>query len=219
MKTVVVTGASRGIGKAVAEKFLKEGFFVIGTSTAGTSEIKNDNFKIFSLDLTDSKSISDCVEKITALHKKIDILVNNAGIWSGVENDPIVHVDLLRKTLEVNLIGTIDFTEKILPLIEKGGHIINVSSRAGSLERTYHTNYPDYKISKAALNMYTRVLGMRLEKDAITVSSVHPGWVRTDMGGEEADIEPQEAADDIYELAISKPESGKFWFKNNEFPW
>jgi NAD(P)-dependent dehydrogenase (short-subunit alcohol dehydrogenase family) len=76
----------------------------------------------------------------------------------------------------------------------------------------------DYKISKAALNMVTRCLAIRLDGQ-ITVSSVHPGWVKTDMGGDDADIEPEEAAEDIFTLANSQVETGQFWFKGEKFPW
>lgn len=218
MKTVLITGISRGIGKALAQKFLSEGCFVIGTSTSGKTDWSHENMSVFQLDLSNSESIKQCVSQIFALDKKIDILINNAGIWSGIEGDPVIHMDMLRRTMEVNLFGTVDFTEQIIPLINEGGHVINVTSRAGSMGYSYHANYPDYKISKAALNMATKVWAIRF-KDKITVSSTHPGWVKTDMGGDDADITPEEAAEDIYKLAISKPESGQFWFKSEKFPW
>ncbi len=218
MNTVLITGISRGIGKALAEKFLHEGYFIIGTSTNGIAELQHENLKVFALDLSKPESIKECVSQIVEINKKIDILINNAGTWSGAEGDPVVHMDYLRKTLEINLIGTIDFTEQIIPVLHENAHIINVSSRAGSIERSYHANYPDYKISKAAINMYTKVLSIRFG-EKFTASSVHPGWVKTDMGGMEADLEPQEAAEDIYKLAISRPETGQFWYKGEKFPW
>lgn len=67
--------------------------------------------------------------------------------------------------------------------------------------------------------MYTCILALRLKKDEITVSSVHPGWVRTNIGGPEADIEPEEVADDIYKLDVSKPKTAGFWFKGERLPW
>src|SRR3989338_4015454 len=218
MKTVVITGASRGIGKALAERFLENGDFVIGTSTSGSSPIEHERLLMFQLDLASPESIAACSRSIIDTGKKIDILINNAGIWSGVEGDPVVHLDGLRKVLEVNLFGTIDFTQHVLPILSMGAHIVNSSSRGGSMTYTYHGNYPDYKISKAALNMFTRTLSFRLEGKA-TVSSVHPGWVKTDMGGDDADIEPEEAAEDIFKLANSDVETGQFWFKGEKFPW
>ena len=219
-KVVFITGASRGIGKALAEKFLKEDYLVIGTSTTGKSVIKHQNVTFLKLDLSSSKSIENCLQKVISLGKKIDILINNAGVVYEKLNGPIEDIDIamLRKTLEINLIGTIDFTQHITSLINQGGQIINISSREGSLSQVKMYNDATYRISKAGLNMFTRLLALRW-KEKIIVSSVHPGWVKTDMGGPNADLDPQEAANDIFKLANSKVESGQFWFKGKIFPW
>lgn len=226
MKTVLITGVGRGIGRALADKFLTEGFKVIGTSMDGKVDYGHENLHAIQLDLTKPESISKCASEVKDLGK-IDILINNAGILVDDEDTRVI-VEKLRETLEVNLIGTIDLTEQLIPVIGNGGHIINISSQAGSLadvENFTHSHaplrYPAYKISKCALNMYTRTLALRLqnEKTDITVSSVHPGWVKTDMGGDEAPISPAEATEQIYNLAISKPETGQFWFNGEKFPW
>ncbi len=223
MKTVLITGVSKGVGKALAEKFLAEGWFVLGTYHT-IKPVLNDNLQSFPLDLSSSKSIAECIQAIRKTGKKISVLINNAGILVD-EEETTVLVNKLRETLEVNLIGTIDFTEQMISLVEDGGHIINISSTAGSLELAidgvshYPNHYPAYKISKAALNMYTRILAVNLKDRDITVSSVHPGWVKTEMGGLEADISPEEAAKYIYEFAITRPETGGFWFKGEKLPW
>jgi len=227
MKTILITGISRGIGKALTEKFLAEGHFVIGTFFSGEVYIENKNLTVFSLDLSKSQSIANCAKNIENLGKRIDIVINNAGALFDEEETKII-VEKLRKTLEVNLLGTIDFTEHIIPLVQKDGHVVNISSTAGSLELAgiekelsshYPHHYPAYKISKTALNMYTRTLASRLHEVGVTVSSVHPGWVKTEMGGKEAELTPQEAAEEIYKVAISKPETGQFWFKDKRVPW
>ncbi len=223
MKTVVITGISRGIGKALAEKFLSERYFVIGSSTTGHVDFSHPNLVVVVLDLRQEQSISSCVAEISHLGKKIHCLINNAGVLVD-EDETAVKIDLLRQTLEVNLIGTVAFTEGLIPLMDDKGHIISLSSSAGSISRTGHLGahfagyYPAYKISKAALNMYMRTLALRLH-DGIIVSAVHPGWVKTTMGGEEADITSEESAEDIYHFAISQPESGQFWHKSKKFPW
>lgn len=227
MKTVLITGISRGIGKAEAHKFLAENYNVIGTSIDGTADIKNDNLTVFALDLSKPDSIVSCVQHIQKSGARIDILINNAGALFDDEETTVI-IDKLRRTLEVNLIGTINFTEHIIPLMNAGGHILNTTSSAGSLAgatdlRTTHYpyHYPAYKISKAALNMYTRTLATRLshERTGIIVSSVHPGWVKTDMGGDEAPVTPDQAAAQIYSLALSRPETGQFWFNGQTYPW
>lgn len=196
---------------------------MIGTYLSSTPPSDIDA-EWYHLDLSSPENIAKCVAEISRSEKKIDILVNNAGVLLDEEETNVIP-EKLRKTLEVNLIGTIDFTERIIPLVNNDGHIINISSSAGSLGMADGTNshyprhYPSYKISKTALNMYTRTLAVRLKDAGIVVSSVHPGWVRTDMGGQEADISPEEAAEGIYYIAVSHPKTGQFWFKDERMPW
>lgn len=224
MQTVCITGIDKGIGHALMETFVREGYFVIGTYLSQLPEETSDSLEALPLDLSKPESIKTCVDTIAGLGKNIDILINNAGVMLDEEETHVV-VEKLRDTLEVNLIGTIDFTEHMIPHVVQGGHIVNISSTAGSLEDTDHNvshfpgHYPAYKISKAALNMYTRTLAMRLKSENITVSSVHPGWVQTDMGGKEAALSAQEAAEGIYHVAISRPETGQFWFQDTHVPW
>jgi NAD(P)-dependent dehydrogenase (short-subunit alcohol dehydrogenase family) len=220
MKTALITGVGSGIGEALCRRFLEKDYFVIGTYHTTKPKFESGNVQLFRLDLSDGGSIARCSEEIKALSREINFVINNAGALFD-EDEIVVKRNLLIKTLEINLTGTIDFTERILALVKEGGHIINISSSAGSIERTgtghYAGYYPSYKISKAALNMFTRTLARRLRNH--TVSSVHPGWVKTDMGGDEAEISPQEAAQDIFDFAVSCPETGRFWFKGKEMPW
>ncbi len=218
MKNVVITGVSRGIGKALAQKFLAAGFFVIGTSTKGQTDLKHENLIVLQLDLSIPQSIEQCAIKILDLNKPIEILINNAAIFVGQDDKKQIYLDVLRKTLEVDLIGQIDFAQRVLTAIKDNGHIVNVSSRFGSLTNTTDLGDPSYRISKAGLNMFTRILASKL-KNKVTVSSVHPGSVQTDMGMAGAPMTPEEAADDLYQLAVSRPESGQFWFKGEKLPW
>lgn len=224
MKTVLITGVGRGIGRALAEKFLAENYLVLGTTQTGEAPYAHKNLVIYKLDLSSLPSIEECAKKIIASEKKIDIFINNAGVLLD-EDETRVKAELLRQTLEVNLTGLVDFTERLVPNVNHGGHILNISSTAGSLTLAgravshYPHHYPAYKISKAALNMYTRTLSLELKAQNITVSSVHPGWVKTDMGGEEADVTPQESAEDIYKIATAKKDTGEFWFKGSQVSW
>jgi NAD(P)-dependent dehydrogenase (short-subunit alcohol dehydrogenase family) len=222
MKNVLITGISKGIGKALAQKFLKENYFVFGTSITGQVDFVHENLSLLPLELTSEESILNCIKNISDSGKKIDILINNAGALLD-EEETVVVPEKLRQTLEINLIGPISLTEKILPSINNGGHIVNISSSAGSLQLVGHEShfeghYPAYKISKSGLNMYTRTLALRL-KDNVTVSSVHPGWVKTDMGGYEAQITAEEAAENIFNFAITNPQTGQFWFNGEMMPW
>jgi NAD(P)-dependent dehydrogenase (short-subunit alcohol dehydrogenase family) len=225
MKTVVITGVGKGIGKALSEKFLSEGWFVIGTVYDPEEAQESKCSKTIPLYLSSSDSVVQCINEIIGLDTRIDIVINNAGCLLDRDETRVV-IEKLRKTLEVNLIGTIDFTERLLPLVNKGGHIVNISSTAGSLERTGFpgaSNFPflqpSYKISKAALNMYTRTLALRLQEEEIFVSSIHPGWVKTDMGSEDADRTPEEASEEIFNFAISPKDTGGFWSGESRVPW
>lgn len=230
MKTVTITGISRGIGRALVERFLSEGFAVIGTTKDGSCDLTHEQLTVFQLELSDPDSIDRCGKSISEYVRAnghIDILINNAGALFDEEEIGLV-IPKLRQTLEVNLIGTADLTEKIIPAMADSGHIIFVSSAAGSLadmdninDSHYPYHYPAYKISKCALNMYMRTLAARLnhEGSKIIVSAVHPGWVKTDMGGEEAPVTPAQAAEQIGNLAKSRPETGQFWFNGQKFPF
>ena len=220
MKTVIITGISRGLGGAIAKKFLDGGYFVIGTSTSGKAEFPREGLQVVALDLSEPQSIKAAVGAIREIAKEVDILVNNAGVLLEREDEYDITIEKLRKTLEVNLIGTIDFTEQLLPNLVKGGHIVNVSSASGSLTDSLEDpDAPAYRISKAALNMYTKVLAERLKRQEIIVSSVHPGWVQTDMGGKNAPRSPKEPAEEIYTLAVSPVETGQFWYKGKKRDW
>ncbi|MCR4327951.1 MAG: SDR family NAD(P)-dependent oxidoreductase [Patescibacteria group bacterium] len=220
MKTVLITGGSRGIGKALVQRFLSEGYFVIGTSTKGVTDITHENLLVVQLDLMSPESIRNCADKILNIKKTVDILINNAAaLWTERVGDTMeLQVDILRKTLEVDLIGVIDFTLRIVPIMSQGGHIINISSRQGSLHYVHEMKNPSYQISKAGLNMFTKVLSCQL-KDTITVSSVHPGAVLSGLAAADANMLPEESANYIYDLAISKSKTGQFWFKGEPFPW
>jgi NAD(P)-dependent dehydrogenase (short-subunit alcohol dehydrogenase family) len=223
MKTVVITGVGKGIGRALTEKFLSEGWFVAGTYLGLVPDIKHANFFSADLDITDKEKVEALSGKVLEFGKKIDVLINNAGVLLDEDEDQVV-VEKLKQTLEVNLIGTINVTESLLPHLAQGAHIVNISSSAGSLtlplaDSHFPYRYPAYKISKTALNMYTRTLAGRLRESGIIVSSVNPGWTKTAMGGTEAGQEPEEVAEDIFNFVGKKVESGEFWFKGEKFPW
>ncbi len=222
MKKIIITGVTRGIGKALAEKFLKEGWQVIGTTTTGDADFQNPNLEIFLLDLSSPESIEKCTEAIKTKYPAVEILINNAGVLCDEEETKLV-VEKLRQTLGVNLIGTTDFCERLVPIIKE--HIVNISSTAGSLELAHEGvshephHYPAYKISKAALNMYTVTLASHLAPSNVFVSSIHPGWVKTDMGGDEASLTTEEAATGIFDTIFSIKESGLFWYQGKRLPW
>lgn len=215
MKTAFITGASRGIGRALAERFLSGGNRVIGTSRSGAAPFNHPNLLLLPLELSNTASRAACIKKIDA---NIDIFINNAGMWHAKDNKEVIDPDTLRETLEVNLIGPVDVAERIVPLMNDGGHIINISSRRGSMEFTTECLYPCYAISKAGLNMFTRLLAARL-KGRVTVSCVHPGFVKTDMNEGDGERTTEEVAEELYRFINSGVETGHFWYKGERYPW
>src|SRR5208337_3697739 len=116
MNTALITGVSRGIGMAIAEKFLQKRWSVVGTSTSGNSPVKHENIKVYILNLSDGSSIQKFSDSIIAIKSPIHVLVNNAGVSIKNDGSKFIATEALRKTLEVNLIGLIDLTERLLPL-------------------------------------------------------------------------------------------------------
>jgi NAD(P)-dependent dehydrogenase (short-subunit alcohol dehydrogenase family) len=219
MKTALITGVSRGIGRATAEKFLAGGWAVIGTSTSGSSPVKHPVLQVHTLNLLDAGNIREFADGIARSVGRIDVLVNNAGVSLNGDDGAGLPVDTLRKTLDVNLVGLIDLTERLLVAVGDGGHIINLSSGLGSITGSPGSFAPAYSISKAAVNMYTRKLAARLQGRGITVSSIDPGWVKTDMGGSGATRDPREPAEEIFQLAAARVESGLFWHRGKQRAW
>jgi len=202
MKNVVITGCSRGIGKGTAQAFIEsEEYYVIGTSTTGNCEIKNENFRCHSLALDNKESIANFTTNLMQKGIEIDGIINNAAILLEDWNDPKVNDEILRKTFDVNVFGTISLTEQLIPLMIDGSHIVNVSSNWGAFSDDNFSEFqPHYKMSKAALNMYSKLLSSRLKDKHITVSSFDPGWVKTDMGGMDASKEPSSVGKEIFNL-------------------
>lgn len=220
MKTVVITGANRGIGLATTKVFLDAGWKVIAATRSGQMPVEHEDLSIIAYDQSSPESIARAAEQIP----QFDVLINNAAALFD-RDDVMIRIDKLRQTLETNLIGLVDFTERLVPKLLPEGHIINVSSRSGALAKDAADDDPDksdataYRIAKAALNMYTVSLADRLAAQKIIVSAFSPGWVRTDMGGEQADRDPAEPAKELYDLAVTKVPTGQFWQKGKQRGW
>jgi len=211
MKTILITGTSQGIGHALTKLLLMNGYRVIGTSTTGIDNINENNYKSYSLDLSNSDSIAAFEKNFQTENIKIDILINNAGIGPDLDFQLPEEISF-QKTFDVNVTGTTFFTEQMLQHLNVEGKIINISSKMGSIDVCEKNDSVAYRMSKAALNMYTKILSNRLEGKQF-VASVHPGWVRTNISKSNINgrLSPEESAQKIFEFISSDFKTGTFW--------
>ena len=217
-KTVLITGVSKGIGKSLTKKMLAENYFVIGTSRDGElREFEGVNFYPVAIDLTNPQSIDKAQKTIVENFSHIDILINNAGVGPDLGSQEPDRKSFAQ-TFEVNVSGTVFFTEPLIKLIPENGKIINVSSRMGSMDECETSDSIAYRMSKSALNMYTKILTNRL-KGKIKVASVHPGWVKTTIRESNlvnGTLTPEESAARIFSFIKRDFESGMFWNAEKE---
>jgi len=226
----VITGANKGIGHEVARQLAAKGFHVLvcarnaeaGRKAAEEIAKKCGKATFLEIDVADNDSVTSAAREFLNIEDHLDVLVNNAGIIVDGDNAILkISDDLFRKTLETNTIGALRVTRAFAPLLRKSKapRVINVSSGGGQLTGGADGWAPAYCISKTALNGVTVQLAAALPKFA--VNSVCPGWVRTEMGGENANRSVEEGADTIVWLASEAPQdlTGKFVRDRKEIPW
>jgi len=161
---------------------------------------------VVALEATDAASVQQAVSRIAALTDGVDLLVNNAGIAPDVFA-VLPERAAFQQTLDTNVTGTVFFTEPLLALVKDGGQVVFVSSNMG-LPRHAAPNGPGYRLSKAAINMYAAMLATRLAERHIRVTPMHPSWVQTKLGGDQAPLTPEQAAAGLYEGIVATVESG-----------
>ena len=243
MKIAFVTGANRGIGLASARRLARECGRVIITSrdaVAGeeaAERLQREGYAVTSLpiDVTDETSVKIAAGIVEEQFGHVDVLVNNAGILPEATNpEPaeIVDLEMFRRTFATNLFGAVAVLEAFLPLVRRSaaGRIVNVSTTMGSLadqtnpESPYFSLVvPAYQSSKAALNSVTIALAKQLHDTPIKVTSVCPGFVRTDLApaAREAPLSPEDAAEIVYRAATlpDSAASGTFLDAHGHVPW
>lgn len=242
-KIALVTGANKGIGFATSRQLARLGIKVLmgardeGRGKAAAKKLLAEGLDVepVRLDLTDSAQIAEVRATIAKKYGRLDILVNNAGMSHAEDSASpgsvaTVPPQALRETFAVNFFGPVELTQVLLPLLRKSraGRIVNVASILGSL--TLHSDPQGgledfrpfaYDASKTALNALTVHLALLLKDTPIKVNSAHPGWVKTDLGGQEAPMRPADGAKTSVALATlddDGPTSG-FFHLGNPLPW
>src|SRR5512140_597690 len=193
IQTAFITGADKGLGFSLTQRFLRAGTRVFAgqyhaeSDSAALARSFPQTFIPIPLDVTELDSVRAAARRVAELTPSLDILLNNAGIHLETRT-PLPELDLselpLFATLNVNTFGPLRTVQQFLPLLEKGQGklILNISSEAGSIANCWRESAFAYSMSKAALNMQSRILQNFLKPRGIKVLAVHPGWIRTDMG-------------------------------------
>ncbi|MEZ4888674.1 MAG: SDR family NAD(P)-dependent oxidoreductase [Chitinophagales bacterium] len=221
-KVVLLTGASKGIGRALTEKLLEQGYYVIGTCRSGKIEgLKPDNLSVIPLDLADSESIKAAHQILFDRFEGIDILINNAGVGPDLGTEKLDEVSF-QQTFDVNVKGQVFFTEALIDFVRDNGMILNISSKMGSLACCNRKGSIAYSMSKSAFNMYSKILANRVQK-GIRVAIIHPGWVQTaiNKNNVHAPLTPKESAERIFSFMVSDFENGAYWDVQDgkDLPW
>jgi len=231
-KIAIITGGNRGIGREIARQLMKDDVFVVigvrdlakGEEAVEAIRGRRSNVVAYRLDVNDTKSVRSFVEKVDKEHGPPGILVNNAGIYpeSTAAKVEDTRTSLWRETFETNLFGAVRMCREVVPLMRKvrHGRIVNISSGLGQMHHMGEGS-PAYRVSKAALNALTRTLAAEVAGAGILVNSMSPGWVKTDMGGEEAPRTVEEGADTAVWLCLlpSNGPTGQFFRDRKPIPW
>jgi NAD(P)-dependent dehydrogenase (short-subunit alcohol dehydrogenase family) len=213
-QTALITGANRGLGLGLTKVFLDAGWRVIAGARQVSRELAEltaafpERLACVALDVTSTESVRAASAEVRAQTGAIDTLINNAAILLQTERGTVetLDVDLCRAVFDVNALGPLRVTQAFLPLLKAGTGklIVNVSSEAGSIGDCWRKDDVPYCMSKAALNLQTKILHNHLAPLGFRLMAVHPGWLRTDMGGSRADLDPNEAAQALYELIAAR---------------
>ncbi|MCO7230646.1 SDR family oxidoreductase [Halomonas sp. CnH100-B] len=217
---VVITGANRGVGLALAEHYQQEGWKVIGVCRQTSDELERVADEVIEgIDVTQDDDIARLSAALAG--NTIDLLINNAGLLrDDVLGD--IEIDSLRQQMEINAYAPLRVSEALLPLMKKGSKIANITSRMGSLADNDSGGRYGYRASKAALNAFGKSLAIDLKPRGIAVAQLHPGYVKTRMVNFGGHISPQESATGIAACikALNLENSGGFWHSNGEqLPW
>jgi len=227
---VFITGANRGIGLALARKFVVNGDQVFATArkpddAVELKALRSAGLTILKLDVADKDSIASSVAALSVHTDSLDVLINNAGVNpKGAQSFDQIEAETMMETFRVNIVAPLMVVKGFVDFLKNGTNprIVNISSQMGSMAWQTHGGAYAYSPSKSGLNMVTRSLAADLKPFGITSVMMHPGWVQTDMGGANASLTIEESAEGIFAVVagLSEADNGAFYDWNGDSrPW
>ncbi|KAI0353823.1 NAD-P-binding protein [Trametes cingulata] len=229
----LITGSNRGIGLELTKQLLQSPSNIVvagcrsppsATALNALAESNKGRVHVVQLDIADRKSVTDSVQKVTAAlgDKGIDYIINNAGVNEADDRAFGMDLDALERTFHINVAGSAAVAQAFLPLLERGAKktIVNVSSSLGSIGFDLGPVFASYSITKTALNMLT--YKQAKERPDLTVISMCPGHLKTDMGGPNAALDVSVGVAGVLKVvhALTPADSGKFYSHDGAIrPW
>ncbi|WP_373490836.1 SDR family oxidoreductase [Parasphingorhabdus sp.] len=221
MATIIITGANRGLGLEMAKQYAADGWNVIGTAREPEkADALNaiDAVTVLPLDAAEDASIETFAKDLG--DQPVDLLINNAGIYGPSEFDRKDWLDLF----SINVIGPVRLATALKDNVARSadGKMVVISSQVGSIAENDSGSMIYYRTSKAAVNQAWTCLAKQWQDDGLTLAMLHPGWVQTDMGGEDADLTPQESVEGMRGVigGLTHDQNGKFYdYSGREIPW
>ena len=224
MTTIMITGASRGLGLEFARQFYSEECRVIATcrNPKKANELNSiGDIDVHSLDVTDDKSVANLADKLRG--ENIDILINNAGVIGQRDGFGRLDYDIWAETMDTNVFGPMRVAEAFRDNVmnSEKKQMIFITSRMGSITEAVPNAYV-YRSSKAALNMAVNCLSAELGEQGLIAVLFHPGHVQTDMGGQAAPVTPQKSIEGMKNqiVALTHDDNGRFLsYDGHQIPW
>lgn len=229
MQRILITGTSRGIGFEFVRQCLERGDWVFAACrnpehAEALQQIRSTHLSIIPMEVTDIASVEAAYSLVKNLTPTLDVLINNAGIAHDEEKLGKIDAAESLHIFHVNAVAPMMIAQQFLDLLRRGANakIINIVSEYASLELRDGGGVYSYSASKAALNSITRSLSFDLKRAGISVVSIDPGWVRTDMGGRSASLSPEESVSGMLRVIdrATRDSSGRFYrYDGSEMTW
>lgn len=220
MAHVLVTGANRGLGLEFVRQLLGRGKRVVATCRQPGRALPLNrlagehpgHLTVLPLTLPEPRSIAELARELETLDLRIALLINNAGLTINGERFGTIELDGLRRTFSANAAGPLLLTQALAARLAERAKVVNLSSGLGSIAGTSTLYTPSYAISKAALNMASKLLSSALTERGTIVVALSPGWVRTDMGGASAPLTATESVAAMLDVidGLKPADSGRF---------